>query len=161
MSVKGWLSSVLHDIDPSLYPTSLSWPLSWQLLQTKSVCVVYVKREEWACLSEGRKEYRLSHIRHTKEEKKKKKGQKLPTVQPSPRLRAEWASSWPSQTPHFINKLDYLFLDYFHYRRYLQSYQDPNDLIRSQRDTADNCFLTALCPQPMRLLRVWYFCRQV
>lgn len=70
---------------------------------------------------------------------------------------AEWASSWPSQIPCFINKLHYLCLDNFHYRGYLQGYQDPSDLIRSQRDTADNCFLTGLCPQLMHLLRVWFF----
>lgn len=131
----------------------LSRPLSWPLLETKAACLVYLEREKWACLyqREGKNiDWVISAIQ--KKEKKHRNYQ-----QRSHPPNWELSGFQPSQTPRFINKLDYLFLDYFHYRGYLQSYQDPSDLIRSQRDTAVNCFLTALCPQLMRLLRVCYF----
>lgn len=115
--------------------------------------------KKWARLyqREGKK-YKLSPIRHTTPlPPPKPNPQKSEQPAPTPcKQTAEWASSWPSQIPCFINKLHYLCLDYFHYRGYLQGYQDPSDLIRSQRDTADNCFLTGLCPQRMRLLGVWF-----
>lgn len=122
---------------------------SWILALKLNAQCSWRGKKKWASLyqMEGKKmNWALSGIQPHTPPPKNKPTEIRNSQPPTPcKQTAEWASSWPSQIPCFINKLHYLCLDYFHYRGHLQGYQDPRDLIRSQRDTADNRFLTGLC----------------